>query len=106
MALRVEKVLFGPAMGIMAGNAGSRPGVLPLVGVDKARCALIVTLDAELLDRCRCQAGMIGTVGAMAGGATFGRRRVQGTVPPVLGHFFVAAETKGRLTFFQVPGMR
>ena len=106
MALRIEQVLFRPAMGIMAGNARCRPRLEPLVGRVKGRGALVVTLGTELVDRCRCQVGMIGTVSAMAGGATLARGGMHGAVPPIFGYFFVAAETKGRLALVQVAGLR
>jgi len=106
MALRVQQILFRPAMGIMAGNARCRSRLLPLMGAVKFGRIQIVTLDTELFEGLRSQVGVIGPVGAVAGGAILGGGRVQGAVPPVFGHFFVAAETEGRLAFFQIAGMR
>lgn len=41
----------------------------------------------------------------MAGGAIFRGRRVHCAFPPILGHFAVAGQTKGRLPLFLVTGV-
>lgn len=105
MLLRVKKILVRAAMGIMTGNTGICPRLDLLVGGEKIRIALIVTFGAEFADGFLGHRLMVGAMGTVAGGAIIGRRWVQCSVSPVLGHLAVTLKAEGRLSLLQIAGM-
>ena len=92
-------------MRVVTADARFRPRPNALMGFDKGRGVLFVALGAQLTFRFGGQGGMIRTVRIMTDGAVLGRRLVQGTVPPILGHFAMTAQAKGRHAFAEEAGM-
>jgi len=76
------------------------------MGICKAPGVLFVALGAELTGWHLGQVCIVRAVGTVAGGTILCGGRVQCTGLPEAGDLFMTAETKARLSFGQVTGMR